>query len=224
MERPPAPPEAVLIRLAREAAGIPIATAAARAGVSVARWSQIETGSEIRHGQVSGVTGRAGTIARMASVIPGIDPERLAGRGQRADAAEILREIRHREAESGAPPRLASVPSPPESLELGPGDIVPDMDPPMREAARAHVQGLRKVFRLVALKGTDTPGSVFFSDPHEAERWDRLVEAGYVEKPGVGYSPIELIWLIAMGRVYDDEYQAASGQPDRARKALTRVT
>jgi transcriptional regulator with XRE-family HTH domain len=101
MERPPAPPEAVLIRLAREAANIRIADAAARAGVSVARWSQIEAGSELRHGSVSPVTGRAGTIARMAHVA-GVSPERLAAEGARPDAAEILREIRHRE-DAGGP-------------------------------------------------------------------------------------------------------------------------
>lgn len=93
MERPPAPPEAVLIRLAREAAGITVAEAAKTAGVSVARWSQIEAGSEMRHGQVSPVTGKAGTIARMAHAVPRISPERLAAEGRRPDAAEILREI-----------------------------------------------------------------------------------------------------------------------------------
>jgi transcriptional regulator with XRE-family HTH domain len=115
MERPPAPPEAVLIRLAREAAGIPVAAAAKGAGVSVARWSQIESGSEIRHGNVSPVNGRAGTIARMAAEV-GVTPERMAAEGHRPDAAEILREIR-RQAEPEPAPRRRFLPAPTPEME-----------------------------------------------------------------------------------------------------------
>lgn len=104
MERPPAPPEAVLIRLAREAADIRVAVAAKGAGVSVARWSQIETGSETRNGKMSPVRAKAGTIARMAREI-GISPERMAAEGERPDAAEIIREIIRQDGESqDAPP------------------------------------------------------------------------------------------------------------------------
>lgn len=109
MDRPPAPPEAVIIRLAREAAGITISDAAKRAGVSVARWSQIETGSEMRRGTVSPVTARAGTIARMAHAVPGITPERMETEGRRPDAAAILREIISAPA---AAPRAAAIPEP----------------------------------------------------------------------------------------------------------------
>ena len=107
MDRPPAPPEAVIIRLAREAAGIPISDAAKRAGVSVARWSQIEAGSEMRHGAPRAVTGRAGTIARMAHAVPGVTPERMETGGQRPDAAEILREMLRDD------PRDPAAPAPP---------------------------------------------------------------------------------------------------------------
>lgn len=92
MDRPAAPPEARLIRLVREAAGIKLPEAAAAAGISKARWSQVETGYETRPGGVRAVRGRASTVAHMAHAV-GIPPDRLEGEGERPDAAEVLREI-----------------------------------------------------------------------------------------------------------------------------------
>jgi transcriptional regulator with XRE-family HTH domain len=91
MSRPQPPPEAQLIRLAREAAHIRTADAAAKADISKARWSQIETGYESRDGEYRSVIARAVTLAHMAHAV-GLTPERLAETG-RQDAAEILREI-----------------------------------------------------------------------------------------------------------------------------------
>lgn len=177
MERPPAPPEAAIIRLAREAANIRIADAAARAGVSVARWSQIEAGSELRHGEASPVTGRAGTIARMAHVA-GVSPERLADAGGRPDAAEILREIiRQQDAAGGAavtvaPARPAASDDPDLQkwrqqvlreaygaagvlARLGPGEL-PEPD---------DIPGAAEV--LLGL-----PGALIFDAEHEVSAWD----------------------------------------------------
>jgi hypothetical protein len=58
----------------------------------VARWSQIETGSEIRFGLYKRVWAKPGTLAWMAAILR-ITPERLAGEGQRPDAARVLTEI-----------------------------------------------------------------------------------------------------------------------------------
>lgn len=104
MERPPAPPEAALIRLARQAANIRMAQAAKEAGVSLARWSHIENGYETRQGATRQVQAKAGTLARMAHAV-GITPERLETEGERPDAAEVLREILRSE-----PPSLRALP------------------------------------------------------------------------------------------------------------------
>ena len=123
------------------------------------------------------------------------------------------------------PPPLSVVPPPPASLEPGPADIFPDVEPAMRNLIDAKLPALRHLYRLAAIKGPDMSGTAIFTDsPHEAERWDRLVEAGYAEKPGEGYTPAELLFLMATGRVFDDQYRAASGDPARRRKALISIT
>lgn len=89
--KPAPPPEATLIRLARQAARIKMPAAARAAGISVARWSQIETGYEKRGGLYKPISGTAPTIAHMAHAV-GLSPDRLEAAG-RADAAEILSEV-----------------------------------------------------------------------------------------------------------------------------------
>lgn len=91
MDAPQLPPEARLIRLVREAAGIKIADAAQRAGISKARWSQVESGFEMRFGRRKPVRARDGTLAHMAAAI-GLSPSRLEEAG-RPLAAEVLREM-----------------------------------------------------------------------------------------------------------------------------------
>lgn len=92
MERPQPPPEAALIRLVREAAGLKIPPAAKAAGISAARWSQVELGYETRQGQVKPVRATAATLAHMAHAA-GLSPDRLEAEGGRPDAAAVLREI-----------------------------------------------------------------------------------------------------------------------------------
>lgn len=87
----PPPPEAVLIRRAREAKALSPESAAALMLIkfSGSRWRQIEAGyrKDIRRP----VTGKPEIIAHMADTV-GVAPDRLAEAG-REDAAEILREI-----------------------------------------------------------------------------------------------------------------------------------
>lgn len=87
----PVPPEATLIRLAREAAGISPETAAARMRVkfSGTRWRQIE--AAYRKDSDTLVKAKAPTLAQMAHAVD-VSADRLAAAG-REDAAEILREI-----------------------------------------------------------------------------------------------------------------------------------
>lgn len=92
MERPAPPPEALLIALARKAAGIRAPAAARKAGISKARWSQVENGCEMREGAYRPVRARDDTLAHMAYAI-GVTPERLETEGRRPDAAAVLREI-----------------------------------------------------------------------------------------------------------------------------------
>lgn len=93
MRRPDPPPEAVLIRLVREAAQITVADAANAAGISKSRWSQIETGYESRDGEYREVTGQRDTIAWMAWAV-GLERDRLGE--YRPDAVLVLDEILRR--------------------------------------------------------------------------------------------------------------------------------
>lgn len=94
--KPAPPPEATLIRLARQAARIKAPAAARAAGISTARWSQIENGYERREGLYKPIAGTAPTIAHMARAV-GLTPDRLEAAG-RPDAAEVLTEILTQEA------------------------------------------------------------------------------------------------------------------------------
>lgn len=78
----------------RLANGMEARAAAEKAGISPARWTQVETGYESRRGRKKAVSAGPGLLARMAHAV-GLDPERLAGTG-REDAAEVLREIYRR--------------------------------------------------------------------------------------------------------------------------------
>ncbi|MFE6282471.1 helix-turn-helix domain-containing protein [Streptomyces sp. NPDC057877] len=93
---PEPPPEAVLIRRARQARGLTRAEAAERSGVvKASRWGQIENGYLMKAGVP--VKTRAGDmqLAHMARTVS-LSPERLVEAG-RSDAAEILREIQVQE-------------------------------------------------------------------------------------------------------------------------------
>ncbi|WDO09893.1 helix-turn-helix domain-containing protein [Streptomyces murinus] len=99
----PPPPEATLIRLAREASGLSPETAAARMEIkfSGSRWRQIEKGH--RRDSDTAVVAPHPTLAHMAWAL-GITSDRLAETG-RHEAADILREMER----SKAPAQPASV-------------------------------------------------------------------------------------------------------------------
>lgn len=97
----PPPPEATLIRLAREASGLSPETAAARMEIkfSGSRWRQIEKG--YRRDSDSPVTAPHPTLAHMAWVL-GISSTRLKETG-RIEAAEILAEMERSKAPTVTP-------------------------------------------------------------------------------------------------------------------------
>jgi hypothetical protein len=107
---PPAPPpEAELIRLARQARGLSPEDAADRTPVRIGgfRWRQIENGYKGKSGASDPVKAPDKTLAHMAYTV-GVTPSRLMEVG-RDKAAEILREIQIQNAgQSGA----ASLPDP----------------------------------------------------------------------------------------------------------------
>lgn len=103
---PTPPPEAVLIRIAREARGLSLDQAAAMTPIrlSGARWRQLERGYET---PTKPVIAPDRTLAHMAYVV-GVTPERLdeAGRGI---AADILREILRQAPAPGDPAPYADL-------------------------------------------------------------------------------------------------------------------
>ncbi|MFJ2719440.1 hypothetical protein [Streptomyces sp. NPDC087437] len=107
----PPPPEATLVRLVREAAGLSPETAAARMDIkfSGSRWRQIERGW--RKDSDTPVMAPDATLAHMSFTL-GISSERLAETG-RDKAVEILRELER----SKAPAPEEPEPSPLADLE-----------------------------------------------------------------------------------------------------------
>ncbi|MGV2914630.1 helix-turn-helix domain-containing protein [Streptomyces alfalfae] len=89
--RPEPPREAALIDAARRGAKLSIREAARRAGISDARWRQINSGYQSVSGGAVPVRAPAETLARMAQVV-GVSGEELARAG-REDAAAALAEI-----------------------------------------------------------------------------------------------------------------------------------
>lgn len=137
-DRPAAPPEAVLIALARKGSGFTIADAAHAAGISVARWSQVENGYETRAGVTRPVRAKPETIARMANAVH-VSSDRLAAEGDRPDAVPILREI-----ERGASPAV-TLSEPPAT---GTDFLTAVQDPEAeREQSRAIVDAMIRVPR-----------------------------------------------------------------------------
>ena len=115
----PGPPaEAVLIRRARQARGMsPEDAATLTTVIKARRWRQVESGHDGDRRAIADDD----VIAHMAAVV-GLDPEQLARAG-RAEAAEVLREIR-RQAQAREDP----------ALRIEPGEV---------PQVRAFLEGLR---------------------------------------------------------------------------------
>ncbi|MFB7596952.1 hypothetical protein [Streptomyces sp. NPDC056160] len=104
------PSYGALIRLAREAQGISPETAAARMPYqfSGSSWRQIEAGYRGRGANRKPVTGKASTVAAMASTV-GITSDRL--EEHHPEAAEVLREMERQKSQtSPLPDALTSAP------------------------------------------------------------------------------------------------------------------
>jgi len=108
MTTPAPPPEAVLLRLARKAAGVTVQEAAGAAGISKAWLSSIENGFDTRGSGIRPVRAKDSVIARLAAFLR-ISPQRMETEGERPDAAAVLREML-RGSEVTAPPRDAEGP------------------------------------------------------------------------------------------------------------------
>jgi hypothetical protein len=105
-ETPAPPPEARLIKAAREAIGLSASKAALQTKgiVSAVYWRDVERGTGGRRGERVKVRGSARVIAHMAHAV-GITPERIESDGERPDAAKILREIIRSEPPPAIPAR-----------------------------------------------------------------------------------------------------------------------
>jgi hypothetical protein len=110
---PEAPPEALVIRTAREAAGMAMSQAAAATdgAVSATYWRDVERGYGGRRGKRAPARASARTLAAMAHAV-GALPGQLAA-ARREDAARVLTEILRRE---GAPAASVSPLRPPAPL------------------------------------------------------------------------------------------------------------
>lgn len=120
---PPAPPpEADLIRLARQARGLSTDEAADRTPIRIKgfRWRQIENGYKGKPGASDPVRAPAKTLAHMAYTV-GVTPTRLIEAG-REDAAKILREIQIQRAGESA-----GLPDPLDLLDTERQRIILDM-------------------------------------------------------------------------------------------------
>ena len=97
------PPEAVVIRRAREAAGLSPEEAAARLKIKLrgSRWRQIEAGYVRVQGENRPTRASDSTLAHMAYDLS-VEPQELDHAG-RHEAAEVLRTIKRREARQGSP-------------------------------------------------------------------------------------------------------------------------
>ena len=119
---PEPPPEAELIKTAREGGGMTAAEAARRAGraVSAGYWRDVERGWGYRRGERAAAKASARVLAAMARVT-GVTPGQLDG-VKREDAARVLREVLRREGEvrgETARAPVTAVPGTVSVLDLG---------------------------------------------------------------------------------------------------------
>lgn len=183
----PAPPEATVIRLAREAMGITAQAAAdATSGISAAYWRDVERGHGGRRGQRVPARASARVLAAMARTV-GVEPHQLAEAG-REDAARVLAEIQRRE---GAAPQPAPV-----TLQRGPGDAALPMDRQFQDQAEPHYTQIAGAVLRARSEHWELPPSaplqgewVFPGDPVSAAQWDSLAARGW--------SDWQLSWAMA---------------------------
>jgi hypothetical protein len=176
---PDVPPEAEVIRLAREAMDMTAQSAAeaSRAhdarGVSAAYWRDVERGYGGRRGERVTTRASARALAAMARVV-GVEPPQLAAAG-RDDAARVLEEILRREQAPATPEPPRESPDPGDDVT---GAVVAALFGPKERRVWAQVR-----HRLEA-----TPaGRALFADPGESAAWPAEAPDGYS-----GGAPFEL--------------------------------
>ena len=230
---PPAPPEAAVIKLARESAGMTAESAAeaarnyARAhggeGISAPYWRSVELGRGGRRGRAVPVRASDRTLALMA-LITGAAPRQLTAAG-RDNAARVLEAMQRREVRPGSitPAPLAAVPP---ATGRGPANLMPDMEPELRRMADARYPGIAAEIALARSEtGTEVPpGADIFTDQREQEVWDEIVLAGQLLYPGEGFSVEQLGRLMAVHRAKADYARSAEhGEQRRVRGVLIPV-
>lgn len=164
---PQPPPEADLIRLARQARGLSPEEAAERTPIRIKgfRWRQIEKGFKGKVGESDPVVGLPKTIAHMAYTV-GVTPSRLIEAG-REDAAQILREIQIQNAGD----TVAGLPDPLD--QLGPDRQRIILDMLQQLPARDRGPALRRLAERVEAGELDDSGGAPGSagrPPQEAPR------------------------------------------------------
>jgi transcriptional regulator with XRE-family HTH domain len=180
-------PEGQLIRRVRDLSipRLTIRAAAERIGLSAEQWGYIERGYRpARAGEPPRpFSPPAATLAKMARALR-ITPERLESEGQRPDAAEILREILHREVEAADAATPAALPVPGEP----PGWMASDE---ARTAAnRPYADQIRGRLNLLRGQGIPSPsGAQLFPDsPADARDWDKYAD---------DWEDRDVVWFIA---------------------------
>ena len=172
---PDVPPEAEVIRLAREAMDMTAqrAAEASRAhdgrGVSAAYWRDVERGYGGRRGQRVPTRASARALAAMARVV-GVVPPQLAAAG-REDAARVLEEILRRE--QPAPVTSAGGITLPALAATG--DATEDADDVTRAVIIAAIgpTAVRQVWAEVHRHPEGTPAHEIFRDPIEVALFER---------------------------------------------------
>lgn len=167
MEKPEPPPDAVLLRTVREAAGISTTEAARRAGISPVRLTQVENGYETRSGQVRPVRARAGTYAHVARAV-GISADRLEDEGVRPDAVGILREIERQEEDGRARVDEQEDPQGPSADAAMSAAAVSAVDMLLHPATEEVWAEIRRA----RMRNPDATGHDIFADELEAQAWD----------------------------------------------------
>ena len=174
-EVPGATPEGQLIRRVRDLSipKLTIRAAAERIGLSTEQWGYIERGYRpARAGEPPRpFSPPAATLAKMAHALR-ITPERLESEGQRPDAAEILREILHREVEAADAATPAALPVP-----AGPPGWMAE-DAARSAANRPYADRIRGALDLLRIQGvTDPTGEQLFGEgTADAQDWDKYAD------------------------------------------------
>lgn len=163
---PPAPPEAEVIRLAREAMDMTAQSAAEASrthdgrGVSAAYWRDVERGAGGRRGERVPTRASARALAAMARVV-GVTPAQLARAG-RQDAARVLDEILRREEAV----RAVSEQSRPTGIPvIDQAASDEELEPYVRQIRR-------QIADAVADYGPEVSGEIIFGPGHEADAWN----------------------------------------------------